>query len=75
MLVLLELAKDFEADMYDQEERKKFEKNWKKVVDGCLKSRYKEVVELVKDWKDENGEYVVEVILGKLLKELEQEND
>ena len=72
---MLEVLKEFERDIYDGEERKKFWKYWKKVVDKSLKGRYKEVVELVRRWKEENKEYVVEVILEKILNEKDEENE
>ena len=75
VLVMLEMLKEFERDMYDEEEKKKFWKYWKKVVDKSLKGRYKEVVELVRRWKEENKEYVVEVILEKILNEKDEENE
>lgn len=75
ILVMLEVLKEFERDMYDDEERKKFWKYWKKVVDKSLKGRYKEVVELVRRWKEENREYVVEVILEKILNEKDEEDE
>lgn len=75
VLVMLEVLKEFEKDIYDEEERKKFWKYWKKVVDKSLKGRYKEVVELVRRWKEENREYVVEVILEKILNEKDEEDE
>ena len=75
VLVMLEVLKEFERDIYDEEERKKFWKYWKKVVDKSLKGRYKEVVELVRKWKEENREYVVEVILEKILSEKDEEDE
>lgn len=72
---MLEVLKEFERDIYDEEERKKFWKYWKKVVDKSLKGRYKEVVELVRRWKEENREYVVEVILEKILSEKDEEDE
>lgn len=75
ILVMLEVLKEFERDMYDEEERKKFWKYWKKVVDKSLKGRYKEVVELVRRWKEDNREYVVEVILEKILNEKDEEDE
>ena len=75
VLVMLEVLKEFERDMYDEEEKKKFWKYWKKVVDKSLKGRYKEVVELVRRWKEENREYVVEVILKKILDEKDEEDE
>lgn len=75
VLVMLEVLKEFERDMYDEEEKKKFWKYWKKVVDKSLKGRYKEVVELVRRWKEENREYVVEVVLEKILNEKDEEDE
>ena len=75
VLVMLEVLKEFERDIYDEEEKKKFWKYWKKVVDKSLKGRYKEVVELVRRWKEENREYVVEVILEKILNEKDEEDE
>lgn len=75
VLVMLEVLKEFERDMYDEEEKKKFLKYWKKVVDKSLKGRHKEVVELVRRWKEENREYVVEVILEKILSEKDEEDE
>lgn len=72
---MLEVLKEFERDMYDEEEKKKFCKYWKKVVDKSLKGRYREVVELVRRWKEENREYVVEVILEKILSEKDEEDE
>ena len=72
---MLEVLKEFERDMYDEEEKKKFLKYWKKVVDKSLNGRYKEVVELVRRWKEENREYVVEVILEKILDEKDEEDE
>lgn len=72
---MLEVLKEFERDIYDEEERKKFWKYWKKVVDKSLKGRYREVVELVRMWKEENKEYVVEVILEKILNEKDEEDE
>lgn len=72
---MLEVLKEFERDMYDEEEKKKFLKYWKKVVDKSLKGRYKEVVELVRRWKEENKEYVVEVILEKILNDKDEEDE
>lgn len=67
--MLLELLRDFEVDMYDDEEKKKFCKYWKKVVDKVLKEEYKEIKEWVGRWEDENEDYVVGVILKRILKE------
>lgn len=72
---MLEVLKEFERDMYDEEEKKKFLKYWKKVVDKSLKRRYEEVIELVRRWKEENREYVVEVILEKILNEKDEEDE
>ena len=72
---MLEVLKEFERDLYDEEERKKFWKYWKKVVDKSLKGGHKEVVELVRRWKEENREYVVEVILEKILNEKDEEDE
>lgn len=72
---MLEVLKEFERDMYDEEEKKKFWKYWKKVVDKSLKGRYKEVKEIVRGWKEENREYVVEVILEKILNEKDEEDE
>lgn len=72
---MLEVLKEFEKDLYDEEERKKFWKYWKKVVDKSLKGRYKEVKEIVRRWKEENREYVVEVILEKILNEKDEEDE
>lgn len=72
---MLEVLKEFERDMYDEEEKKKFWKYWKKVVDKSLKGRYKEVKEIVRGWREENREYVVEVILEKILNEKDEEDE
>nr|DAF73347.1 MAG TPA: hypothetical protein [Caudoviricetes sp.] len=72
---MLEVLKEFGRDMYDEEEKKKFWKYWKKVVDKSLKGRYKEAVELVRRWKEENREYVVEVVLEKILNEKDEEDE
>lgn len=75
ILVMLEVLKEFERDIYDEEEKKKFLKYWKKVVDKSLKGGYKEVKEIVRGWKEENREYVVEVILEKILNEKDEEDE
>lgn len=72
---MLEVLKEFERDIYDEEERKKFWKYWKKVVDKSLKGEYKKVKEIVRRWKEENREYVVEVILEKILNEKDEEDE
>lgn len=72
---MLEVLKEFERDMYDEEEKKKFWKYWKKVVDKSLKGEYKKVKEIVRRWKEENREYVVEVILEKILNEKDEEDE
>lgn len=72
---MLEVLKEFERDIYDEEERKKFWRYWKKVVDKSLKGEYKKVKEIVRRWKEENREYVVEVILEKILNEKDEEDE
>ena len=72
---MLEVLKEFERDLYDEEEKKKFWKYWKKVVDKSLKGRYKEVKEIVGRWREENREYVVEVILEKISNEKDEEDE
>lgn len=72
---MLEVLKEFERDLYDEEEKKKFWKYWKKVVDKSLKGRYKEVKEIARRWREENKEYVVEVILEKILSEKDEEDE
>ena len=66
--VLLELALEFVEDIYDDDERERLKKIFKKMLDKGRARGYKEIVDEVRKLK--TSEYVENVIAKKILKEL-----
>lgn len=69
--VLLELALEFVEDIYDDDERERLKKSFKKMLDKGKAKGYKEITAEVR--KFSTSEYVETIIMKKLLEELEHE--
>lgn len=68
--VLLELALEFVEDIYDDDERERLKKSFKKILDKGKAKGYKEITAEVRKLK--TFEYVEMTIIKKLLEELKQ---
>lgn len=68
--VLLELALEFVEDIYDDDERERLRKNFKKLLDKGRAKGYKEIVDAMKGLVVE--EYVENRIIRKIVKEIER---